>query len=95
MGKTLRQKTKNIRFLDTRLGRKRKLSMVEPIETIVVRAQQNFDIARGLKPMQIELEDDRILNALKRYKNVMFKLTPLVLLFPASIKNDTRINDTK
>ena len=89
MGKTLRQKTKNMRFLDTRLGRKRKLSMVEPIETIVVCAQQNFDIVRGLNPMQIELEDDRILNALKRYKNVMFKLTPLGLLFPASIKNDT------
>ena len=63
--------------------------MVEPIETIVVRAQQNFDIVRGLNPMQIELEDDRILNALKRYKNVMHKVTSLGLLFPASIKNNT------
>ena len=39
--------------------------------------------------MQTELENDRILNVLKRYKNVMYKATPLGLLFPASIKNDT------
>ena len=50
----------------THLGRKRKLAMQEPIETIIVCAQQNFDIAGGLNPIQIESEDDRILNALKR-----------------------------
>ena len=64
--------------------------MVEPIETIVVRAQQSFEVVGGLNPIQIELEDDRILNGLKRYKNVMYKVTPLDLLFPASIKNDTK-----
>ena len=64
--------------------------MQEPIETIVVCAQQNLDIVGGLNPIQIELEDDRILNALKRYKNVMYRVTPLGLLFPASIKNDMK-----
>ena len=89
-GKNPKTKGKKIYdFSITRLGRKRKLSMAEPIETIVVRAQQNFDIVGGLNPIQIELEDDRILNPLKRYKNVMYKVTPLGLLFPASIKNDT------
>ena len=63
--------------------------MAQPIETIVIRAQQNFDIAGGLNPIQIEIEDDRILNILKKYKNVLYKITPLSLLFPASIKNDT------
>ena len=74
-------KTKDKKIYDfsiTHLGRKRKLSM-----------QQNFDIVGGLNPIQIELEDDRILNALKRYKNVMYKVTPMGLLFPASIKNYT------
>ena len=64
--------------------------MAQPIETIVIRAQQNFDIAGGLNPIQIEIEDDRILNILKKYKNVLYKITPLSLLFPASIKNDTK-----
>ena len=46
--------------------------MAEPVETIVIRAQQNFDIAGGLNPVQIETEDDRVLNLLKKYKNVMY-----------------------
>ena len=40
--------------------------MQEPFETIIVRAQQNFDVAGGLNPMQIEIEDGRILNTLKK-----------------------------
>ena len=63
--------------------------MSEPIETIIVRAQQNFDIIGGLNPMQIEREDDNVLNILKRYKNSVYKITPLGLLFPATVINDT------
>ena len=64
--------------------------MQEPIETIVVRAQQNFDVVGGLNPIQIEIEDDKILNALKKYKNLIYKITLLGLLFPALIKNNTK-----
>ena len=64
--------------------------MQEPIETIIVRAQQNFDIVGGRNPIQTEIEDDRILNALKKYKNVLYRVMPLRLLFPASIKNDVK-----
>ena len=39
--------------------------MEEPIETVVIRLQQSFEIAGGLNPVQIEIEDDRILNMLK------------------------------
>ena len=39
--------------------------MEEPIETVVIRLQQSFEIAGGLNPVQIETEDDRILNMLK------------------------------
>ena len=63
--------------------------MSEPIETIIIRAQQNFDIDGGLNPIQIEIKDDRITNLLKKYKNVIFKITPLRILFPASVTNDT------
>ena len=63
--------------------------MQEPIETIIVRAQQNFDINGGLIPIEIKIKDDRKTNLLKKYKNVVYKITPLGILFPASITNDT------
>ena len=40
--------------------------MQEPIETIIIRAQQKRKIAGGLKPVQIKIEDDRIINAVKK-----------------------------
>ena len=63
--------------------------MAEPIETVIIRAQKRFEITAGLNPVQIEIEDDRILNILRKYKNVRYKLTLLGLLFPASIKIET------
>ena len=71
----------------TRIERKRKLPLQELIETIIIRAQQNFEIAGGLNPVQIE--DDRIINTLKKHENVINKLMALRILFPASIKNNT------
>ena len=64
--------------------------MSQPIETVIIRAQQNFDVVGGLNPIQIEIEDDRIINNFKKFKNVSYKITPLGLLFPASLKNDTK-----
>ena len=63
--------------------------MQEPIETVIISAQQNFEIVGRLNPIHINIEDDRVLNMLKKHKNVMYKLTPLGVLFQASIKNDT------
>ena len=63
--------------------------MQEPTETVIICAQQNFKIVRGLNPIQIEIEDDRVVNILKTYENVMYKLTPLGILFTAWIKNNT------
>ena len=63
--------------------------MPEPTETVIIRAQQSFEIAGWLNPVQIEIDDDRVLNIFKKYKNVKYRLTPLRLLFPASIKNNT------
>ena len=64
--------------------------MSQPVETIIIRAQQIFDVVGDLNQVQIEIEDERIIKILKKYKNVLYKVTPLGLLFPASLKNDTR-----
>ena len=52
----------------TKLGRKRKLPMLEPIETVIIPTQQNFEVAGGLNPVHIEIEDDRVLIYLKNIK---------------------------
>ena len=63
--------------------------MSGPIETIMIRAKQDFDVVSRLNPVQIEIKDDRIINMLKKYKNVVYKITPLGILFPAAVTNDT------
>ena len=62
--------------------------MSEPIETIIIKAQQDFAVVGRLNPVQIEIKDDRIINMLKKYKNVVYKITPLGILFPATVTND-------
>ena len=62
-------KDKKIRDLSlTRLGRKRKLPMQEPIETVIIRAQQNFEVAVGMNPIQIELRTTGYLISFKKIK---------------------------
>ena len=63
--------------------------MTEPIETVIIRAQHDFDVVGRLNPIKIEIKDDTVINFLKKYKNVVYKIIPLGLLFPATIKNDT------
>ena len=103
-GKLPNLKDKKIHNLSlTRVERKRKLLMEEPIETVIIRGKQNFKIVGRLNPIQIKNEDDRVVIILKRYKNVMYKLTTLGILFPALIKNNTeqvfitctKLNDVK
>ena len=38
-------------FSITKLGQRKRNIMSEPVETIIVRAQQNFDVAGGLNPI--------------------------------------------
>ena len=63
----------------------------EPIDTLIIKAQQDFDIEGELNPVQIQIRDETILNKFKKYKNVIYKITPLQMLFPASIKNNTNL----
>ena len=48
--------------------------MLQPIETTIIRVQQNFDVVSDLNPAQIEIEDDRIINILKNTKMFFIKL---------------------
>ena len=48
--------------------------MSEPIETIIIRAQQDFDVVGGLNPIQIEIKDDRVTNILKKKNTKMWSI---------------------
>ena len=52
----------------TRIGEKTKREMPEPIEPVIICAQQSFEITGGLNPVQIEINDDRVLNIFKKDK---------------------------
>ena len=73
----------------TKIGGKRKIQIPESVETLIIWAHQSFEIAGRLNLVQIEIDDDRVLNLLQKFKNASYKLTPLRILFPASVKNDT------
>ena len=45
--------------------------MTEPIETVITRAQQNFEVVGELYPIEITISDDRIINIFKKYKHVV------------------------
>ena len=42
--------------------------MAEPIEIIIIREQQKFEIENKLNPVEIQINDVRILNILKNQK---------------------------
>ena len=63
--------------------------MQEPTESVII-PEQKFELNDILNSIEIEINDDKILNLLKKYKNVYYKLTPLSILFPASITKDTK-----
>ena len=84
---TIDQKIHN--FPITRLRKRQKNMFSTPIDTIIIRAQQDFDVVRGLNPIQVEIKDKRIINGLTKYKNAAYKITPLGLVFPGSITNNT------
>ena len=77
-------------FSCTEIGIKRKLKMNEPIETVIIRGQQQFDLYEVLNPVQIQINDDRILNMLKKHKSVYYEFTPISILFLSSATNDTK-----
>ena len=63
--------------------------MSVPIEAIIIRAQQDFDVVGGLNLAQIEIKGDKVTNIFKKYKNVVYKVIPLEILFSAPVTNDT------
>ena len=60
--------------------KKKKIPMQEPVETIKICIQQSIESVGGLNPIQIEIEDDRVVGMLKKDKERTFiirKIQPI------------------
>ena len=53
-------------FSITQLCNKRKNQMAEPVATVIVTGQQKFEIENKQNPVEIEINEDRVLNMLKK-----------------------------
>ena len=63
---------------------------MDSLETLIIREQQSFELHNQLNPVQITINNDRVLNILKKHENSYYKLTPIGLLFSSSVQNDTK-----
>ena len=53
------------RFSITKTGKKRKRQYMDPLETLIIREQQRFELLIQLNPVQVTINDHRILNIKK------------------------------
>ena len=62
---------------------------MEPIDTIIIYGQQDFELYDQLNPIEIKVDDDKDIDTLKKYKGTTYHFVPIGLLFPLSVENDT------
>lgn len=68
--------------------KKEKRQLMDPLETLMIKGQQNFELHDQRNPIQATIDDDRIVNTLKKDTGI-YKFTPIGTLFPASVNNNT------
>lgn len=62
---------------------------MDPLETLMIKGQQNFELHDQINPIQTTTDDDRIVNTLKKDTGIYHKFTPIGTMFPASVNNNT------
>lgn len=53
-------------FSIAKIGRKGKRPLMNPLETLMIRGQQSFELHDQINPIQIRTDDDRVVNTLKK-----------------------------
>ena len=56
------------------------------METAIIRGQEKFDLHDLLNPIEIEINNNRILNTIKKHKKIYYRLTRIIIFFPSSVK---------
>ena len=88
----IKKEINNIMIITTeklsRLGQKRK--MKEVLDTILVKALQNYNNYTVLNPLEIDLRSNYLSKKIYKYKGFTFKVIIRNLLFSSSVTNDTQ-----
>ena len=88
----IKKEINNIMIIATeklsKVGQKRK--MTEIVETILVKALQNYDRYTVLNPIEIDLRSNYLNEKINDYKGFTFDVILRNLLFSSSITNDTQ-----
>ena len=72
----------------SKVGQKRK--MTEIVETLLVKALQNYDSYTVLNPLEVNLRSNYLNQKINEYKGFTFEVIHRNLLFSSSITNDTQ-----
>ena len=83
------KKNKNLLIISTPLKTKKR-KMKEVVETILIKALQNFDKYTVLNPLDIDIRSNYMTEKINNYKGYVYEILIRNLLFSASITNDTQ-----
>ena len=72
----------------TKTGQKRK--MVGVVDTIIVKALQNYNEYSTLNPLEIDLNSNYLNKIISDYKGFIFEVKLIKVLFSSNIENDTQ-----
>ena len=72
----------------TRMGQKRKMS--EAVETLLIKALQNYDRYTILNPFEVNLRSNYLHQKINEYKGFVYEVILKNALFSPSIKNETQ-----
>ena len=78
------------RFFITKTGKKKKKPIYGSFRNVNNQRAAKFELHNQLNPVQLTINNERVLNIFKKHKSSYYKLTPIDLLFLSSVKNDTK-----
>ena len=56
------------------------------VDSVMIRRQQSFEKYNQLNPIEIKIEDDKVIHILKMVKNATYHFIPVGLLFSSGIQ---------
>ena len=62
---------------------------MEPLETVIIRGQQDLELRNQLNPIEIKIGNDQIINFMEKYNGALHQFTPVGLFFQSSVTNNT------
>ena len=60
------------------------------IDSAIIRGQQDFEKCDQLNTIGVKIEDDTVINILKKYKRATYSSVPVGLLFTSAVKRDAK-----